>query len=34
MDGLKWVRENCVVPTGLGEFFHSTQHSACGSVLG
>jgi hypothetical protein len=34
MDGLKSLRESRAVPTGLGEFFHSTQHSACGCVLG
>jgi hypothetical protein len=28
MDGLKWVRENRVAPTGLGCFSHSTQDSA------
>jgi len=27
-------RNNCAVPGGLGSIFHSTQHSAFGSMLG
>jgi hypothetical protein len=34
MDGLKCLRENSAVPTGLGLIYHFTQDCAIGYVLG